>query len=293
MQVEPTLSQLGHLGDGTGHGDARHRMAAQVFQHAAHEVAHVDQRHFGQVVQLLHRDLRGIAGGAGDVIEAQGARHVDAFMDRGDPGRAGIGNDDSGGSQDRQAADDAEPRVHGAPSQCLAVLDRDLDDGIGRTGMNGRHLGDRLADHPARYRIDRRLAHRHRQAGQRHHADARAGTEDDAAAGGAETHGRAHQGAVGDVGIVAGILDHAGGGRVAVQPGFGQGEARPLAARQGDLDRIGEAAAEQGVERRLGRRRRAASRGPAAAQRTCLFHRFLHAPGYSRGRTRCHRRTCR
>ena len=65
---------------------------------------------FGQAVELLHGRLGGRAGRAGDVVEARGAGDVDAAMDRVDPGRAGIGHDDAGGAEDRQAADDAEPR---------------------------------------------------------------------------------------------------------------------------------------------------------------------------------------
>ena len=38
-------------------GDTRHRMAAQIFQHAADEVAHVDQRNLGKIVELLRAGL--------------------------------------------------------------------------------------------------------------------------------------------------------------------------------------------------------------------------------------------
>ncbi len=72
------LRELGHLGDAAGDGDARHRMAAQIFQHAADEVAHVDQRDLRQTVELLHRRLGACAGRAGDMGEAGGARDVDA-----------------------------------------------------------------------------------------------------------------------------------------------------------------------------------------------------------------------
>ena len=44
MQVEQALRELGHLAEAAGDGDARHRVRAQIFQHAADEIAHVDQR---------------------------------------------------------------------------------------------------------------------------------------------------------------------------------------------------------------------------------------------------------
>ena len=61
MQVEQALRELGHLGDAARDGDPRHRMGAHIFQHAADEVAHVDQRGLGQSVELAHRRLRGRA----------------------------------------------------------------------------------------------------------------------------------------------------------------------------------------------------------------------------------------
>ena len=109
VKIEQALRELGHLGDAARDRDPRHRMGAEIFEHAADEIAHVDQRGLGQAVELAHRCLRGRAGRAGDVREAGRARHVDAAMDRVDPGRAGIRHDDAGGAEDRQAADDAEP----------------------------------------------------------------------------------------------------------------------------------------------------------------------------------------
>ena len=74
MQVEQALAELGHLGEAAGDGDPRHRMAAQVFQHAAGEVAHVDQGMLGQAVEALHRRLGGRARGAGDMGRGPPAR---------------------------------------------------------------------------------------------------------------------------------------------------------------------------------------------------------------------------
>ena len=217
MQVEQALGELGHLGDAAGDGDARHGMRAQIFEHAADEIAHVDQRDLGQAVELLHRGLRGRAGRAGDMGEARGARDVDAAMDRMDPGRAGIGHDDAGGAEDRQAADDAEPPVEGLGGERLAAGNGDLDldvagspwaaaisamasriiwrgtglmagspGGIGRPGrvtVPTPSPARKLTPLPARAAADR--------------------GED--------------QRAMGDVGIVAGVLDHAGGRRAVAQ----------------------------------------------------------------------------
>ena len=127
VKIEQTLRELGHLGDTAGDGDARNGMVAKIFQHAADEIAHVDQRAVGKTIQRLHRGLGGSPRGAGDMANPGGAGHVDALMDRGDPGRAGIGHDDAGGAEDRQAAENAEPRVQRLRRQLFAAGDRDFD----------------------------------------------------------------------------------------------------------------------------------------------------------------------
>ena len=59
MKIEHALRELGDLGDAAGDGDARHGMGAQIFQHAADEIAHVEQRGLWQIVERLDRRLRG------------------------------------------------------------------------------------------------------------------------------------------------------------------------------------------------------------------------------------------
>ena len=105
---------------------------SRIFQHAADEVAHVDQRLERQLIEALHRRLGGRAGRTGNMGEAGGARHIDAAVDRGDPGGAGERLDDAGGAEDRQAALDAEPRVPGLVGQRLAAGNGDLDLDIAR-----------------------------------------------------------------------------------------------------------------------------------------------------------------
>ncbi len=71
-------------------------MRSQIFEHSAHEVAHVDERNLGEIIKLLHRRLRHSAGRARNMLKASGASHIDAAMYGVDPGGAGIGYDDAG-----------------------------------------------------------------------------------------------------------------------------------------------------------------------------------------------------
>ena len=127
-------------------------------------------------------------------------------------------------------------------------------------------------DHLARHRIDRRLARRQRQARPRHRADALAGAKGDAAAGRAAPHRRDDQRAMRHVGIVAGVLDHAG-----ASPSLRRARRSPAqrrrARRRGsvDLDRIGKLAGEQRRTGRLGRRGGAGAGRPAPAQAAVLL----------------------
>ena len=89
---------------------------------------------------------------------------------------------DAGGAEDREAADDAEPGVGGPARQDLAARDRDRHLEIAGIALIARDRLDQPADQPARRRVDRGLADRHRQAGPGHHADPLAGDEHDAAA---------------------------------------------------------------------------------------------------------------
>ena len=165
MQVEMAGGELGQLGEAAGQGQARHRMPAQVFQRAADEIAHLDQRLLGQPVETLHGALRGRAGRGGDMVDPGGAGHIDAAVDRVDPRRAGIRHDNAGRPQHRQPADDAEPRVHRLFGETLAARDRDRDGDIGRRcAVRLGDIGELLADHRPRRRVDRRLADRQRQA---------------------------------------------------------------------------------------------------------------------------------
>ena len=112
--------------DAAGDGQARDRMAAQIFEHAADEIAHVDQRMLGQVMQPRTA--------ASEVCRCAAAIWAGRRRAR---RRC---RDGSSGSRPRRntarrcrscrgstAADNAEPAVHGALGDLLAAGDGDLD----------------------------------------------------------------------------------------------------------------------------------------------------------------------
>ena len=206
------------------------------------------------------------------MVDAGGARDVDAAVDRMDPGRAGIGDHDPGGAEDREAADDAEPAVGGAPRQALAAGIAIVTSRSPASPWSRAIVGDQLADQAARRRVDRRLADRDREPRPGHHADPLAGDEHHPGAGLAAAHRDPDQGAMGHVGVVAGVLDHAGEGAAAGAAALGEVEARLLAARQADRHRVGEAAGQQAEIGGLGRRPRRRPRwsSPGAARRVGL-----------------------
>ena len=117
------------------------------------------------------------------------------------------------------------------------------------------HLFEIGADHRARRGIDRGLADRQRQAGPGHRAHAFASSENYSRAGRRETHGRDDQRAMGDVRIVARVLDDAGAGEIGAEFMGGEDEFRPQALWQRDRNRIGKSAGQQRFEGRLARRR--------------------------------------
>ena len=111
VQVELARPELDQLGEPAADGEPLDRMALEVAQQPPGEVAHVEHGGVGQARQPLDRALRGRARAAGHVALAGGPGQVDAAVDRVDPGRARVGDHHAGGAEDRQPADDAEPRV--------------------------------------------------------------------------------------------------------------------------------------------------------------------------------------
>src|SRR5258708_22517050 len=192
------------------------------------------------MVEFLARGFGGGAGGDREVSEAWWARHIDAALDRMNPGRARIRHHDAGGAQDRQAAHNAEAGIERPGGEPLAVRDPDFDFDIApppfpgtagvppalfflaerRSGRDARgpsgNFRDGVANHPAGHWIDGRLAWWNRKARPGDNADAGAGAECDAAAGRGSADRREHERTVRDVTVVAGVLDDArsGGARI-------------------------------------------------------------------------------
>ncbi len=291
MQIKQALCELGHLREPARNRHLGHGMGAQIFEHPANEIAHIDECGLRQAIELLYRCFRTRAGRARDQGMAGGTRDIDAAANGIDPRRAGIGHDNAGGPEDREASDDAEPQVERLLRERFAARDCKLDLDIAAAARRRRDFCDGLAQHRPRHRVDRGLAWRNGKPCARDGAHALSGTKDDACSRAPGAHRRQHQRAMGDIGIIAGILDHTGGCAMRLQARDGKGKRRPLAARQRYLDRIGKFA---GKQRRIGGLRGrggAGSGGPAPAKRTIPRghgDRYI-APGRCRHHATCTR----
>ena len=159
---------------------ARHRVTPQVLQHRAREVPHVQQRVLGQAVARRTRPApRSTRCSPATWVRPAARGDVHAPADAVDPRRARVRHDDAGRAEDRQAAEDAEPRVPGVPGDLLAVVHRDLTSTSPAPPCPARRpraTCSRIIC--ARHRVDRRLADLQRQPGQGDRADAGPGTED-------------------------------------------------------------------------------------------------------------------
>ncbi|VTQ42707.1 Uncharacterised protein [Pseudomonas aeruginosa] len=286
VQVEVAAGELADLAEAAAQAELFHRRPAQVLEHRAGEVAHLDQGDLRQCIAPAHGVLAGVAGTGGDVTDAVGASDIDALMDRGDIGRAGERPDDAAGAEDRQPAEDAQARVHGLQRQLGAALHADGDLEAAGVAPFGGELGEVAFDHLSRHRIDRRLADRQGQPRAGHRTDPGAGMEAHARLG-AQAHPGEHQGAMGDVGIVAGILE--GAGFRAVFPGAAEFQAHQhlLALGQDDLHRVADRAAQQQARRRQAGGGGATAGGVAAAQRRGLLGGFLTHRGEASWRRAC------
>src|SRR6202012_3862835 len=96
----------------------------------------------------------GRSGCACDVGESEGAGDVDAFVDGGDPGGAGVGDDDAGGAEDGEAAEDSQTGIHGLLGDLFAVGDGDFDDDVAPGGEALCDFGDGVAHHGSRHGVD-------------------------------------------------------------------------------------------------------------------------------------------
>ena len=264
---------------------------AQIFQHAADEIAHVDQRRSragrGASAPRLPRST---PVAPATWVEAGGARHVDAAMDRVDPGRAGIGHDDAGGAEDRQSADDAEPPVERLCGKRLAARDGDLDLDIARVPMRRADLGD--ARRASSVRGTGLIAGSPGGTGRPGRvtvptpSPARKVTP---LPGAPRPHRGEDQRAMGHVGIVAGVLDHAGRRRAVASAVVASAKAGRLPPRQASTSTgSGNSPGQQRRKGGLGGRRGAGAGGPAAAEHLgfrCHAHRYKAPNGPRHGGT--------
>src|SRR5215213_8327708 len=81
VEIERALCELGDLSKSARHGDARHWVVSEIFEHAAGKVSHVDERAQRQVIKLFDGLLRCRARRSRNMAETRGARHIDAPMD--------------------------------------------------------------------------------------------------------------------------------------------------------------------------------------------------------------------
>ncbi len=264
MEIEKALAELGHFGKASGDRHFGDLVRAQIFQHAAYKIAHLDQRDVRQSMQHLDRRFRSRAGRSGDMGKPGGAGDIDPAMNRVDPCGAGIGHDNPRGAQDREAADDAEPPVQRSLCDFFAAWNRDFDGHVSGKTIKARHLADRGLDHSAGHRIDGGLSRRQGKSSAGNCANSLSGAKHHARSGRAVRHARDHQRAMGHVGIVARILNDSRTGKTLSKFLESQREGRPRATRQGDRDDGGKFTAN---ERLIGRPR---GGGGAGAGRPAL-----------------------
>lgn len=201
--------QFGQLGEPSADGQPLHRMPPHVLQHGAREVTHVQQGDLRQPVLGHHRLLRGRARAPRDMPVSGRERHVHPAADRVDPGRAGVGHHDARRAQDRDSAQDAQANVPRETCDLLTVVHRDRDLDVAGATVFRRHPRDVIPHHLAGNGVDRGLSDLEREPGECHRSHAGPRLEHHPGPRGQQPYGGPHQGAVGDVRIVARVLDHA------------------------------------------------------------------------------------
>ena len=164
------------------------------------------------------------------MIQSGGPGDIYALVNGGDPGRARIGNDDARRSQNGNATQYTETGVPGLGGQLFAVIDGYRDFQIECASVCRRQSGQIICDHLPGGRVDGRFPDGQGQPRFCHRPDARSGFKSDSAA--AFRDFSANQRPMGNVGIVAGILDDARHGSSIGERLFLQGECGYLAAGQ-------------------------------------------------------------
>ena len=249
---------FGKLADHSHMSRPPHFPQGAAFQGRAAENAGLDVSHIRQIQTLAGIFLAAGAGGQDQVGQGVGRRHINRQMDAGPPGGGGKGLHYAGAAQDGDAAQDAQAGISGFGGDFRAARHRQLHykSAIGGQSLSRGRGGYGFGNHPPGDAGNGRFPHRYAGAGPGHRANALAANNADAAGGigRIQRNGGADFRAVGNIRIIAAILDHGAG--------YGIPGRRPLAAdyRKGyiiahrQMDGYGghRAAAEQGQGRRFG-----------------------------------------
>ena len=277
-----TLGDLQGLAEKGRGGDLGKPHMGGHLQGKAHVIPHLDKGLLGQFgEERLEVPLAFAPGAEADVLKPRGPGHPQAGGDGGPVGLVGKRLHQPGGAQNRDAPHDPQAGVEGVPGQFLPPGHEDFHPQP--QGLPGAdlipHLAQGPADHPPGHRVDGGLPHRHRQTRLGHPAHAVAAQKGDFLPG-----SRGFQAPdpgpdlrpVGDVGVIAGILDHHRLPPGAVPAVAVERDAEAPPAGQGHLDPIRAGPGQKFVQRPLGRGRGGGAGGKPLAQ-------FLPGPGRPEG----------
>jgi hypothetical protein len=148
----------------------------------------------------------------------------------------------AGGSKDRETADYAEPGIPRLGGNFLPSRNRNFNFNVTAGILAGGDLIDNRLHHLPRHRVYGRFARRQRQSGLGHYAYACPSLECYSLP--AEPDLGNYGGKMGDIRIVAGILDDAGKGKIRSQFLQRKGKGCPLTARKHDFDGVGKFASD-------------------------------------------------
>ena len=248
------------------------RVFRQVFQQPARKIPHIQHRHIWQIIEFLHDFFAGRPGTSCHVIQAVRPRHIYTPMDRSDPCRTGKRAHDSGCSENRQPALDAQSRVPCFLRQCLPSGNGHGDFDIRALTQSLCHILYRGGHHLAGHRVDRRFSGRDGQPRHRHPADPIARAKNHPPCRSRYLRDDHHT--MGHIRIVAPILDNPGLGPAIALSDMGDLELGSFPFRQSDPHFCRHPFAPKHHQRRPHGGGRAGARGPATAQffRRCPAH---------------------
>ena len=207
MQIPGALCQFGHLANAPADGQPGHRMTPQIFHQPTGKISHVQHRCIGQTMQRLHRTFGGGTCATSHMWRPARPRHINAAVNRGNPGGARKRTHDPRRAEHRKTINDAEPWVPGFQSQSPAPWNSNGDVDIGRLAVAECQVLDLSLHHLSRNRIDRRLAHSDRQSSFCDRTDALARMKAHPPRG--ARHLCDNQSAMGDVRVITGVFGDA------------------------------------------------------------------------------------